>query len=215
LHYVDVRTPWFHGNRYLDITGEQLALVRTVESVPDMAVELGKIFPCARIDVFVDVLGNLLPQVKSSGTKIYNSDRLETVYSAHLRQRGDKPVFARAYDAKAAGHYIMPTTRFEVEYKKEYAAQLLTLAGWRYNPIAVALNHIAALLGVKIWVDDVMPIEWEAIGERLSHSRERFYARYGKGIIDDISTMGVQGLHRFIMECLQNGKDACDDQKED
>lgn len=202
VEYVDINTPWFHGERFVDITGEQLSVIRTVENVPSLAAEIAKLYPVNRVDVFVDVLGNLLDKCQKTGTVISNQGRIETIYSAHLAKRGDKPVFARAYDAKTAGHYPMPVTRFEVEYKRHYAAQLLGVQGWVHNPIAVALNHIRLLLGVSIWVDDVDPIEYEAKATRLEHDRERFYARYGKNIARDISEMGVESFYKFVMECI-------------
>lgn len=215
LHYVDINTPWYHGTRFVDITGSQLALIRIVEYPPDVAVELARLYPVHRIDVFIDVSGDYLGDIPTLGTKIYNRNKLETVYSMNLSKRGDAPVFGRAYDARAAGHYDVQATRFEVEYKKQYALRMLTCAGWTSNPIGVALHSIKTMFGVGIDIEDVEPIEFSAPTEKLEHSRERFYSRYGKGIVNDIESMGVERFYRFIMECIQEREQDTDGDQND
>lgn len=208
LHYVDISQQFYHGERFVDLPGAQLELIRVVERPDCVAQELSLLYPCSRVDVFVDVSGDLLPSLPNLGTTISNGGKVETVYSAHLAKRGDKPVFGRAYDARAAGHYDRPVTRFEIEYKKQYASKLLVAGLWAKNPVGVALGHIKALFGVALWVENVDAVEFRAITKPLSHSRERFYARYGKGILNDVENHGLQGLHRFIMECVSQGQGA-------
>jgi hypothetical protein len=172
-----------------------------------VALELSELYPCARVDVFIDVEGDLLPSIQPMGTVISNGGKVETIYSTHLKKRGDAPVFGRAYDAQRAGHYDTQVTRFEIEYKKQYAQQLLSCGRWFRNPIGVALNHIKALFGVSLWMERIEPIEFKANTKRLEHSRERFYSRYGKNILLDLEMMGREKLYEFIMECIsERGK---------
>lgn len=204
MPYLEVNEVRFHGQRFVDLTGSQLEVIRMFENVPDIAVKLAEVYPVSRVDVFVDVAGDVLDDVTAKGTRISNDGRVETIYSHHLKKRGDRPVFCRAYNAQKAGHYSEPVTRFEVEYKRQFARSLLNTAGWQANPIGTALHSIMVLLGVSIWIEDIDPIELDAPRKRYEHDRERFYRRYGKGILNDVNDLGLQGLHSFILQCVQN-----------
>lgn len=206
LEYIDIYERWFHGHRYVDITGKQLELIRMVENVDTVILELAYLYKVSRIDVFCDVEGYLLLGIRRNGTVISNNNRIETVYSHHLGKRGDYDVFARVYDAAASGHYESAVTRFECEFKREHARALLSVDGWTVNPVGDMLHCIRLLFGTRIEIPGILAIEFNAPKRRLEHSRERFYAKYGKSIIQDIQDMGVGSLYNFIRECVANKK---------
>lgn len=212
LEYVDVYERWFHGHRYVDLTGQQLGLIRMVEDLDKVILELAYLYRVSRIDVFCDVEGYLLLSVKRSGTVISNNGRVETVYSHHLGKRGDYDVFARVYDAEASGHYESAVTRFECEFKRHHARTLLSVNGWTVNPIGNMLHCIRLLFGTRIEIPGIAAIEYNAPKVRLEHSRERFYKRFGQSIMRDIETMGVGSLHSFIRECLANKRSGTSDE---
>lgn len=203
LDYLDVVEKKWHGSRFVDITGKQIEVIRLLGDINEISVALAVMYPLSRIDVFVDITGNVLDKVKSLGTVISNGGRVETIYSDLLTLRGDKAVFARAYDAKAAGHYESETTRFECEFKREHARAMLGSDGWTVNPVGVALRAFKVLFGIDIWVDDIQPIDFDAPRRQYEHDRERFYMRYGKGIQNDIEKMGLQGFALYVRECVQ------------
>lgn len=206
LPYIDIAPRWFHGCRFVDVTGRQLEIIRMFEDVSETAAEIAEVYPVHRVDVFVDVLGDILADVKSSGTKISNGGRVETIYSIHLKQRGNVRAFGRAYDAQAAGHYDMPVTRLECEFKLELARALLNTRGWCVNPVALMLQHIKAMFGVTIVIENVEPIDLNAPRRKLEHNRERFYRRYGRSIYNDVEKMGVQGFQEYVLQCVQNAQ---------
>jgi len=206
LPYLDVQQQYYHGYRHVNLTGKCLELIRQFEEVNDVIRSFAWLYPVKRLDVFVDVLGDRLPWVRSNGTKILNAGRVETIYSAHLSKRGNLAVFGRAYDAELAGHYDFPVTRLEIEYKRHLPGALLTPDGWREDPIGVALKHVYDLLGIDVQLDEHNHIDFNAPCRRLEHSRERFYTRYGKGILNDVESMGVQGLVVFVQECVRTGE---------
>lgn len=211
LDYVDVQQRSFHGSKFVDLTGDNLRVISLFEHVPDVAAELARVFPVTRIDVYCDVEGDVLDKVKSDGTRISNGGRVETIYSVHLRDRGNVGVFGRVYDAKAAGHYDKASTRFECEFKREYARTMLTTTGWKVSPVSVLVSSVRRLFGVMLEIPGFIPIDWNAPRVRLEHSRERFYKRYGKGVLNDVETMGMQGFATFVRECVQDAKRSNDD----
>jgi hypothetical protein len=206
LEYLAVNNMWFHGSRYVDITGSQLELMRMVESVFDVSVELSTLYDCARIDVAIDVLGDVLGDISQPGTVIMNNGRVETVYSMRLNSRGDVPVFARAYDARAAGHYDYPVTRFEVEYKNAASRRLLSSGVWRYNPFEVAMYNIAAIYGYSIEIPGLAGVEFNPPARKIQHSRERWLGRIGKKIIEEIETMGAGAWYEWVLECVKQNE---------
>jgi hypothetical protein len=185
------------------------------DDINSVALELAYLYPVSRVDVFVDVAGNVLDQVQQNGTVIVNDGRVETIYSHHLKKRGDRPVFCRAYDAKSAGHYETEVTRFECEFKRENARALLNVKGWSVNPIGAMLHSIKLLLGVNIWIDDIEAIDVDAPRRKFEHNRERFYTRYGKGIDNDIEQMGMQSFRQFVRECVLGKKGSDTDASQD
>jgi len=203
IPYIEIQDRYFHGVRFVDLAGKQLEIIRMLEDVNACVLSLAEVYPVHRVDVFVDVEGDVLDAVTSDGTVIMNAGRVETIYSHHLKRRGNVSVFARAYDAQAAGHYGVSTTRLEVEFKKASARGLLKAGKWLVNPIGAMLHSIKMLLGVSIQIDDIEGVEIDAPRRKYEHSRERFYMRYGQSIARDIESMGVQGLYDFIVKCIR------------
>lgn len=203
--YVEVVGRWMHGKRFVDFAGSALALIRTFDDLETLVEGLAVLYPVTRLDVYIDVVGDVLDKVGQPGTCIFNGGRLETIYSHNLKVRGDRPTFARVYDAKAAGHYLFPVTRFEVEFKRNHVKGIIDNTGFRCNPIAVALNAIRVLFGYELVIDGIEPVELDAPETRLEHSRERFYRRYGKNILVDLEQMGHQTFYQFVLECVQEG----------
>jgi hypothetical protein len=200
--YLDVSARNYHGGLFVDLTGDMLGIVRLFDSVYDVLERLARLFRCTRLDIYVDLEGDWLAHVEKRGTEIHNCGTLETVYSHNLGSRGNVPVFARAYDAMAAGHYAEPVTRFEVELKRQKAAQQLGVDGFVTDPVQLALCHIARLFGLDITIDGLAGTENGGEVKRPEHDRERFYRHYGRAILADMQEMGVQGLQMFIKMCL-------------
>jgi len=207
LPYLELTERFFHGKRFIDLTGKQLEMIRMFEDVDLTITHLASLFPVTRIDVFVDVLGGHLSDARQMGTLIYNVGYLETVYSHNLKNRGNLGVFGRAYDAQKAGHYGEPVTRFEIEYKRNDAKVMLNTNGWGIEPIGAMLNDILEHFGVSIHILGHPHVDFNAPTRRYEHSRERFYKRYGKNILLDIEQMGAQGLYTFVTECLEEKND--------
>lgn len=205
LPYLELTERFFHGYRFIDLTGKQLEIIRRFEDIDNVVTLLALTFPVTRIDVFVDVVGYVLSDVTTNGTLIFNYSRLETMYSDNLRNRGNLGVFCRAYDAQAAGHYDILATRFECEYKREHAKVILGTNGWNIDPVEAMLYSIKTSLGVDIRIPGKVGVDFNAPTRRYEHSRERFYRRYGKNILLDIERMGAQGLYGYVMECVNEG----------
>lgn len=207
LPYIDVQPRWFHGSQFVDLTGEILETIRMMEDLDKLLLKFAYMFQCKRIDVFIDVQKNWLDQIPTPGTTIANGGNIETVYSHHLKRRGNLPVFARAYDAKAAGHYSDPMTRFEIEFKRPIAGAILNCEGWAVDPVTVAMHHTKDIYGIEIQIPDKRPREFNAPTKRYAHSRERFYARYGKNVLLDFEQMGATQLYTFITNAIEGKAD--------
>jgi len=203
FEYLDIMPVWHHGSRFMDLTGSMIEVVRMFDDVRTLAQDIAIICPCCRIDVFVDVIGVQVSDFPTSGTAIVNDGIVETQYSHHLGSRGNMPRFCRVYDAQRAGHYDCPVTRFECEFKNDAARAILQNGEWCYNPVECALREFRTMFGVDIKIDGLSSVELDAPKRRYSHNRERFYARYGKNILVDIESMGLQGLHKFILESVK------------
>lgn len=215
LPYLDIDIRSFHGGKFVDLTGKQLEMVRSFDSVEDVVRSLLEIFPIHRLDAYVDIGGDWVSWLPRNGTVIMNDGLIETVYTHNLGSRGDVPIFGRAYDARAARHYNVPSTRFEIEFKRETAKDMVDLVhGFNVNPVRIALYWIGSMFDVAIAIDGLAPVEFKGITKRLAHSRERFYTRYGKNILLDIQKMGVTGLHEFIRECIGDENDGNGREKE-
>lgn len=202
LSYIEINERHWHGGRFVDIAGKQLEIIRLFESVDAVLCELAHLYPVRRVDVFIDVVGRHLDAIKPQGTVISNNGRVETIYSHHLKKRGDCAAFGRVYDAKAAQHYVAEMTRFEIEYKREHASALLGTDGWRTCPIGATLRNIKALFNVDIEIAGITAVDIHAPQRRLAHTREKFYARYGRNILIDLEEMGIETLYAFIMNAL-------------
>jgi len=207
LPYLELTERFFHGKRFIDLTGKQLEIIRMLDDIDDVVTLFALLFPVTRIDIFVDVLGNVLDDALTVGTLIYNDGCLETVYSHNLKNRGNLGVFGRVYDAQKAKHYDEPVTRFEVEYKRNDAKTMLNTQGWGVEPIGAMLNDVLKHFGVYIHITDHPHVDFNAPKRRYEHSRTRFYKRYGKNILLDIERMGVQGLYTFVIECMEEKND--------
>ncbi len=208
LPFLEMNVRNFHGSRFIDVTGKQIEIMRLFIDVDSMVKTIAMLLPVNRIDVFVDVRGHHLQDISQPGTVIMNNKRVETVYSSHLSDRGNVTVFARAYDARAAGHYDVVVTRFECEFKREMARALLGTEGWKVHPVGLALRNIAIIFNIKICIDGILHVDFNAPRRRYEHNRERFYARYGKSIVRDIETMGAGHLYEYILACLKEKSDA-------
>lgn len=212
LPYVELADRWFHGSRFIDITGKNLEILRMLDDAQNVVLGFASMYPLHRLDVFVDVLGDALPMVKTQGTMIANGSRIETKYSHHLKRRGNLQAFGRVYDAKAAGHYEIDVTRFEIEYKREAARALLGKTGWKRNPVCVALSSISEFFSVDLAIENLQAVELNAPKRRYSYDRERFYARYGRNIVGDIQEMGVQSFYDYVWNCIQDIKEDINDE---
>lgn len=217
IPYIDVGERWFHGRRFLDLTGTDLSVIRMVEDVTAVLGRFAWLWKVTRLDVYVDVLGNHVDEVakqQSVGTVIMNNKQFETVYSDHLKARGRRAQFGRCYNATLAGHYQdIAATRFEIEYKRQAARAILNEDGFCLSPIACALKSIDDMFGVSIKIPDVEAVELDAPTERVSHPRERFYARYGRGIIDDIECLGLSAFVTFVLEASSRNMQSESDEK--
>lgn len=202
LSYVDVQAVWYHGTRFVNLSGDDLALMRTFTDVASELATISYALPVSRIDYAVDVYGDWLSVCSRPGTVISNNGRVETIYSDHLSVRGDRTHFARAYDARAAGHYDYPVTRFECEFKRHVAANMLRDGHWHVSPCAAAMYDIKMFFGVEIKIKDVRAVEFNPRREVLEHDRSRFYRRYGRRILEDVESMGVQRWSRWVHDVL-------------
>lgn len=204
LEYVPVMRTSFHGGTFVDISGKMLETIRTVESVPDMVADMCQLVKLSRLDVYIDVVGDILPECKTPGTEIRNDGKTETIYSHKLTSRGNVPVFGRAYDAQAAKHYDFPVTRFEIEFKNPLVVTMCNPdEGWAVNPIDVALWHIMDIYGANITIQGRTAIEFNPPKRRLAPDRERFYSKYGKGILHDIETWGTEQFLQFLFTVVR------------
>lgn len=202
LPYLEINRQVLHGTLCVDLTGEAIEVIRMFEPVYEVIERLAYMFQISRLDAFVDLPGSFVDKVAAPGTAIANAGVLETVYSHHLKRRGNVAVFGRCYDACAAGHYDEPMTRIEFEFKHGMPAGMVNTNGWIHSPIDVVLHYCKEVFGVVVDVDGHKPVDFNAPRKRYSHSRERFYARYGKNILLDLEDMGVQGLATFIRESV-------------
>lgn len=200
--YLNLQPVWHHGLRFIDITGSQMAVIRTIEDMLYAFWSLASVHRVTRIDFYIDVEGLVLHKCKQPGTVIMNGGNVETIYSHKLSNRGHHSVFLRAYDAQEAGHYDVPVTRFEVEFKREIVPGLIDHKQGVYKAIAgVALHHIERTFDVKLKLTGFLPIEYKPTRERLKADRGRFYTRYGKGIVNDIEEMGIEQFCVFVYSC--------------
>ena len=213
LSCLDIKSVFYHGSRFVDITGKQLAVARVCHDLSADLRVLSEIFPVSRVDFYFDVLDSRLQHIpiRDGRTVISSGYELETVYSHKLASRGDRAVFGRAYDAKKAGHYDFDVTRFEVEYKSYACASLTAESNWLDTCYLVAAEAIEHMFSYRVLVEGCKGLELNASRKRLEHSRERFYTRYGKGIINDVQSMGLQGLYEFMLECCRNRKEKADE----
>jgi len=198
LGYIDTRRVNYYGDYFLDLTGDMWELVRTVESV-ESVLDFLKPYHWSRIDACFDVIGLHIESLPQPGTVIMNGGQVETIYSHHLKKRGRYAVFARAYDAMKAGHDLpRGTIRFEVEFKLNLPDRIRR----SYKPLAVlfylATLHIERIYGVTLPTTE--GIELAQPSSKIAHGRERFYARYGKGILADVLDMGLDRWADFVVQ---------------
>jgi len=214
LPYLDLVKSWYHGQLFVNLTGGDLEQIRMFSDVESVVLDLAYQFQVTRLDVFIDVNGRHLDELPQPGTVIMNGGCIETIYSQHLKNRGDTNAFSRAYDAMAAGHYEQPMTRFECEFKREMSRAIVDSNGWNVDPIRVAQHYIREHYDVQIVIADRTALDFNAPRRKYSHSRERFYRRYGKGILRDMEELGAQGLHQYIFNIrkdIENESEARND----
>lgn len=202
LPYADVVGRYYHGELCVDLSGDTLALVRMFDDLDEFVRQWATLFVMSRLDVYIDVGGGFDAAQQMPGTVIMNDGRIETIYSHKLTSRGNVPVFGRVYDALAAGHYPQQVTRYEIELKKHIAKSMVQNGQWTINPVQVALYYVRDLFGVDIKIDNLPAVEFRPHKAKLEHSRERFYKKYGKGILNDIEEHGLIWIRDFIISCL-------------
>jgi len=199
LPYLDLDERYYHGFRFVKLSGGSLEVVRIFEDVERVILELSYTLPVTRLDVFVDVEGDIVEDVISPGTAIMNGGRVETRYSENLSDRGNRAVFCRAYDAMTAGHYDVPVTRFECEFKRNAVRAILGYGEWKKNAVGCALRAFALLLGINIEIPNIEHTEFRGVSKKYSHTRERFYTRYGRGILNDAENMGFASDRKSVV----------------
>jgi len=194
----------YYGHWFVDLTGDTLELLRTFMTMQD-AIDILQAYRWTRLDVAFDVTGLNLDKIPHPGTVIQNDDRTETVYSHHLKQRGQPEIFLRCYDAFAAGHAVEPgTVRIEVEFKKTMPDVIRQSRDIISNALQCAAHHIHETFLVTI--KDTPTREMAPRKRKLEHDRERFYRRYGKAIARDLADLGEQRMLAWILDCLNKGE---------
>ena len=203
--YLAVDKTNHFGRWFVDFTGDALELVRTVEGTESI-LEYFQHTRWTRLDVAFDCLGVDIERLPRPGTTILNHGNIETVYSHHLKARGHFAVFARAYDAAAAGH-DMPegTVRFEVEFKRRMPDIIRKSEKVLQSAFSCAAFHVHRIYGVALPVSEM--VEIKPPRRVLQHDREKFYARFGKAILLDVLTMGQDDFAQWLKLCIAKEND--------
>jgi len=201
-----------HGVRFLDFGGDALAQARMmgcdiIASIRNLDVT----HTVSRLDLCCDVLGNVISKELNArkGTLIVNDGRIETIYSSHLKERGNVGFFGRVYDAQSAGHYAQPVTRFELEIKRRTISSLLCAT---HNDENLSLwpvfrFQIMSMFDVDIKLPNTEPIEFDPPKTVLESDRERFYRRFGQGILRDVECMSVDVWLDYVIRCVLDRKE--------
>lgn len=200
--YIDIQKTNHFGRWYVDITGDQFEIVRMVEPIKGVLDHLAGIH-WTRLDVAFDLQGVDITQLRHPGSIIVNDNRIETIYSHRLGSRGDYPVFARVYDAIAAGHDsqgLPDLTRAEVEFKSHMPDHLKSSLDWPTCAFLCAAFHLSEIFGLTIF--GIKPGEWFPSKRVISHEREKFYARFGRRILADVAEMGELRYMCWLRECI-------------
>jgi hypothetical protein len=159
-----------------------------------------------RCDFAYDVLGVDIEKLPQPGTTILNGGDVETVYSHHLKLRGNYAVFARAYDALKAGHDVpQGTIRFEVEFKRRLPDVIRNSDDVLKAGFSCAAFHIARIYGIVLPVETFT--ELKPPKRLVQHGREKFYQRFGKAILLDVATMGQNDFSEWLKLCIARGED--------
>ena len=204
FQYIDVRRHNHFGRWYADLTGDQLEVIRTVECIDKVLNDLADIH-WTRLDVAFDVSGVDLDSLACPGSAIVNDGRRETLYSHMLKARGDFPMFSRVYDAFSAGHDVDPgVIRCEVEFKLHMPDMLKKSELWPRVAFLFAAQEIAFRFGLNLPVLDGAS-EFSPTKRLLNHDRERFYARFGKRIVNDVVELGFDRFISWALDCARNG----------
>lgn len=203
--YLDITKVNYYGKWYCDLTGDSLELARTVEPMEDV-LEWCAQAHWSRLDVAFDVLGIEIAKLPRPGTVICNNNAIETIYSHHLKERGKHDIFQRAYDAAKAGHDVPDgTVRFEVEFKRNYPDAIRDSENRLQRAFQTAACYIDRKWMIRLPVKNSQEIKPKK--RLVSHSRERFYARYGKKIAADLADMGQEAFLQWVIECTK-GQDS-------
>lgn len=199
--YVDVRKTNHFGRWYVDLTGDQLEVVRTVESM-QVVFKWLKQYHWTRLDVAFDLTGVDLDKLACPGSAIVNQGIRQTLYSHKLKARGDHPVFGRVYDAFEAGHDCDPgTIRAEVEFKLHYPDLIRKSPNGVWIAFAIAARYISDRFGLTI--PTIHNQEFHPTARLINHDRERFYARFGKRIVADLIVLGLDDYVTWVLDCTR------------
>lgn len=200
--YIDIQKHNHFGSWYVDLTGEQLEVVRTVETIGEVLDWLKPIH-WTRLDVAFDLAGVNLDELSCPGSAIVNDGVRQTLYSHRLKSRGDYPTFARIYDAYEAGHNVDPgVVRAEVEFKMAMPDNLKMSPLFPNIAFALAASSIASYFGLVI--PGIRVGESNPTSRVINHERERFYSRFGKRIVSDVLELGYDTFVSWVLDCTRN-----------
>ena len=200
--YIDVQKHNHFGRWYVDLTGDQLEVVRTVEPI-NTVLDWLKAIHWTRLDVAFDLKGVMLDDLECPGSAIVNDNIRQTLYSHKLASRGDYPTFARVYDAFEAGHDCDPgTVRAEVEFKMAMPDNLKASSQFPHIAFALAASCVASYFGLVI--PNIGASEQTPTSRLINHERERFYARFGKRIVSDVLELGYDTFVAWVLDCTRN-----------
>lgn len=200
--YIDVQKHNHFGSWYCDLTGDQLEVVRTVETMYSV-MEWLKPIHWTRLDVAFDLEGVVLDDLACPGSAIVNDGIRQTLYSHKLKSRGDYPTFARVYDAYEAGHDVDPgIVRAEVEFKMAMPDNLKASRLFPNVAFALAASSIASYFGLVI--PGIHVGESNPTSRIINHERERFYSRFGKRVVSDVLELGYDTFVSWVLDCTRN-----------
>jgi len=199
LGYLEIRYTNYFGKNYVDLSGDKLEIVRTVEPIDGLLAEL-KTFHWTRLDIAFDIEGVDMDTLDCPGSAIINDSDRQTIYSHKLGSRGDYPMFSRVYDAFEAGHDVDPgVVRAEVEFKLGMPDILKISPQFPWIAFHVAAVEISERFGLAI----PLPFteEFSPTKRIINHERELFYARFGRRIVSELVELGFDGFITFVMDC--------------
>jgi hypothetical protein len=203
--YIDLHKNNHFGRWYVDLTGDQLEVIRTVEEMNDVFRWL-RPHHWTRLDVAFDLVGVEIPKLLSPGSAIVNDGVIQTLYSHKLTARGDHPVFARVYDAFEAGHDVAPNVvRAEVEFKLHYPDLIRNSPNGVGIAFPIAARYLVSKFNLAIPLQ--VNTEWQPTKRLINHDREKFYARFGRRIVLDLVELGFDQYVNWVLDCTRKVDD--------